>query len=122
MRLLPPIIHLPSAGDQAKLVVGLYDLGISYDASPSAARSWDAFNRDTQSGETGGKTYPWITLLESGYLTAFRNADDPHCPCALMNSVNHFLWYAKQFNAQPMEQDQYDEWAAGEAAEDPEGN
>jgi hypothetical protein len=102
MRLLPPVIYLPSVDAQVQLIIGLYDLGITYDAAPSAPQSWDAFNRDTRSGASDGKDYPWIAVMDQPiYLTAFKQPDDMYGPRAIMNSVNHFLWYTKRFKEQP---------------------
>ncbi len=113
-----PIIHLTRPADHERLVRGLYALGYSYYGA-SVAQGLRMYLRDTLAKDGVRMIYPWLTLDSGAEMTAYQELSHAGVARTVVNSVNHFLAYAKSLG--PPQQTDY-EADAFDSDDDLDGN
>lgn len=91
-----PIIHLTSPFSHTRLVHGLVALGYTYDGQSVPDLAVAQYLEDVYS--EGAIQYPYMTISTTGEINAYVKRDHPQDVRSYtdVNSVAHFLDYAKR--------------------------
>lgn len=93
-----PVIFLPRIADHPGLINGLYDLGYHYSMyqRDEGIRRW----LGSMGTNPDKALYPWVMLKVGGFVSGQSRRDNVSANCTPVNSVRHFLAYARGLKAQ----------------------
>lgn len=96
-----PVIHLTSERDHAVLLRGLYELGYQYMGCPTFNEAWKKWMGGSMINLDQSLHYTWIIISRYG-ITAY-NKPEFALRNTPVNSVRHFLHYARSLRSQEAE-------------------